>query len=71
MPEGKAQAGRIAVYLPPQNKRSTSARGHRRDLMTGFSASLGAKPQWIKTTWADLLPNLAAGKCDIAVVAYR
>lgn len=37
------------------------------DLMTGFSASLGAKPQWIKTTWANLLPDLAAGKCDIAV----
>ncbi|MEZ2298881.1 transporter substrate-binding domain-containing protein [Variovorax sp. RCC_210] len=37
------------------------------DLMTGFSTSLGAKPEWIKTTWANLLPDLAAGKCDIAV----
>ena len=37
------------------------------DLMTGFSASLGAKPEWVKTTWANLLPDLAAGKCDIAV----
>jgi len=37
------------------------------DLMTRFAASLGARPQWIKTTWANLLPDLAAGKCDIAV----
>ena len=37
------------------------------DLMAPFAASLGAKPQWIKTTWANLLPDLAAGKCDIAV----
>ncbi len=35
--------------------------------MTGFSASLGAKPEWVKTTWANLLPDLSAGKCDIAV----
>jgi cyclohexadienyl dehydratase len=37
------------------------------DLMVPFAASLGAKPQWIKTTWANLLPDLAAGWCDIAV----
>ncbi|MDB5846927.1 MAG: ArtI protein, partial [Rhodoferax sp.] len=37
------------------------------DLMTGFSTSLGAKPLWVKTTWANLLPDLAAGKCDMAV----
>ena len=37
------------------------------DLMTGFGTSLGAKPEWIQTTWANLLPDLSAGKCDIAV----
>jgi cyclohexadienyl dehydratase len=37
------------------------------DLMAGFSSSLGAKPEWVKTTWANLLPDLTAGKCDIAV----
>ena len=37
------------------------------DLMTSFSASLGARPQWVKTTWANLLPDLTAGKCDMAV----
>ncbi|MDB5893291.1 MAG: ArtI protein, partial [Rhodoferax sp.] len=28
------------------------------DLMNGFAASLGAKPMWVKTTWANLLPDL-------------
>ena len=37
------------------------------DLMKSFSASLGAKPEWIKTTWANLVPALTGGKCDIAV----
>ena len=37
------------------------------DLMNGFSASLGARPMWVKTTWANLLPDLVAGKCDMAV----
>ncbi len=37
------------------------------DLMTSFSSSLGAKSEWIKTSWANLLPDLSAGKCDIAV----
>ena len=36
-------------------------------LMAGFGSSLGAKPEWVKTTWANLLPDLAASKCDIAV----
>ena len=37
------------------------------DLMNAFATSLGAKPMWVKTTWANLLPDLAAGKCDMAV----
>lgn len=37
------------------------------DLITAFSASLGAKPEWIKTSWANLMPDLTAGKCDIVV----
>ncbi len=37
------------------------------DLMQGFAKSLGVKPQWVKTTWADLLPDLTADKCDMAV----
>jgi cyclohexadienyl dehydratase len=37
------------------------------DLITGLSASLNVKPQWVKTSWANLLPDLNAGKCDMAV----
>lgn len=36
------------------------------DLMTSLAASVGAKPQFVKTTWANLLPDFVAGKCDIA-----
>jgi cyclohexadienyl dehydratase len=37
------------------------------ELMQSLAASLGAKPQFIKTTWANLLPDFVAGKCDIGV----
>lgn len=37
------------------------------DLVNGLAGSLGAKPAWVKTTWANLLPDLVADKCDIAV----
>jgi len=48
-------------------KPDTAYEGIDVDLMTSFSSSLGAKPAWIKTTWANLLPDLTAGKCDIVV----
>jgi len=48
-------------------KTDASYEGIDVDLMTAFGGSLGAKPEWIKTTWANLLPDLAAGKCDMAV----
>lgn len=37
------------------------------DLMQTLATALKAKPQFIKTTWANLLPDFVAGKCDIAV----
>jgi cyclohexadienyl dehydratase len=37
------------------------------DLMQNLATTLKAKPQFIKTTWANLLPDFVAGKCDIAV----
>lgn len=37
------------------------------DLVDSLAASLGAKPVWVKTTWANLLPDLVADRCDIAV----
>ncbi|MDP9931504.1 cyclohexadienyl dehydratase [Variovorax paradoxus] len=67
----KAAALRICTpgdYKPFSfQKADGSFEGIDVDLMTGFSASLGAKPEWVKTTWANLLPDLAAGKCDMAV----
>ncbi|RQS21384.1 transporter substrate-binding domain-containing protein [Burkholderia sp. Bp8998] len=36
------------------------------DLMNSLASELGAKPQFAKTTWANLLPDFVAGKCDIA-----
>jgi len=37
------------------------------DLTTSLAAAIGAKVEFVKTTWANLLPDFAAGKCDIAV----
>lgn len=37
------------------------------DLMASLTASLGVKPEWIKTSWSNLMPDLMAGKCDMAV----
>jgi len=55
-------------YKPFSFQRTDSSyEGIDVDLVTAFSNGLGAKPEWIKTTWANLLPSLAAGKCDIAV----
>ena len=37
------------------------------DLTTSLAAAIGAKVEFVKTSWANLLPDFAAGKCDIAV----
>jgi cyclohexadienyl dehydratase len=37
------------------------------DLMASLTTSLGVKPQWVKTSWANLMPDMVAGKCDISV----
>ena len=37
------------------------------DLTTSLAAAIGAKVEFVKTTWANLLPDFASGKCDIAV----
>jgi cyclohexadienyl dehydratase len=35
------------------------------DLMTSLASTLGAKPQFVKTTWATLIGDFTSGKCDI------
>jgi cyclohexadienyl dehydratase len=36
------------------------------DLMSSLAATLGVKPEFVKTTWANLMADFAAGKCEIA-----
>jgi cyclohexadienyl dehydratase len=37
------------------------------DLATSLAAAIGAKLELVKTSWANLVPDFAAGKCDIAI----
>jgi cyclohexadienyl dehydratase len=37
------------------------------DLMQSLATSLGVKVEYVKTTWANLLADFTANKCDIAV----
>ena len=37
------------------------------DLMASLSTSLGVKPQWVKSSWSNLMGDLTGGKCDMAV----
>ena len=37
------------------------------DLMQSLATSLGVKVEYVKTTWANLLADFTASKCDIAV----
>jgi len=37
------------------------------DLMASLTKSLGVKSEWVKTSWANLMPDMVAGKCDMAV----
>ena len=37
------------------------------DLMQSLASSLAVKVEYVKTTWANLLPDFVARKCDIAV----
>ena len=37
------------------------------DLMASFTGSLSVKPEWVKTSWANLMADMTSGKCDMAV----
>lgn len=36
------------------------------DLMDSLAASMGVKTEFVKTTWAKMMDDFTAGKCDIA-----
>ena len=67
------QAGVLRICSPGDykpfsfKKPDGSFEGIDVDLMTSFTTSLGVKPQWIQTSWANMMPDMVAGKCDIAV----
>ncbi len=66
-PALSASARRVTTSPSVSRRRTQATRGSTSTSVTAFSNSLNAKPEWIKTTWANLLPDLTAGKCDIAV----
>lgn len=37
------------------------------DLAQSLAGAIGAKLELVKTSWANLVPDFAAGKCDIAI----
>ena len=37
------------------------------DLAQSLAAALGARLELVKTSWANLLPDFGAGKCDVAI----
>ena len=37
------------------------------DLAQSLAAAMGTKLEMVKTSWANLLPDFTAGKCDIAI----
>lgn len=37
------------------------------DLVQSLAAAIGAKVEYVKSSWANLLPDFAAGKCDIGI----
>jgi len=37
------------------------------DLASSLATAIGAKLELVKTSWANLVPDFAAGKCDIAI----
>lgn len=37
------------------------------DLANSLATAIGAKLELVKTSWANLVPDFAAGKCDIAI----
>ncbi len=67
-----AESGMLRVCTPGDYKPFSFQRtdggyeGLDVDLMGSLATALGAKPQFVKTTWANLMKDFAAGKCDIA-----
>ncbi|WP_018157719.1 transporter substrate-binding domain-containing protein [Demetria terragena] len=51
------------TYVDPKSKKRT---GIDVDMAKNLAASLGAKVEWVSTSWKDLMPDFLA-RCDIAM----
>jgi cyclohexadienyl dehydratase len=66
------QAGVLKVCTPGDYKPFSFAladgsfEGLDVDLMASLAASLGIKTQFVKTSWAKLMDDFTAGRCDVA-----
>jgi cyclohexadienyl dehydratase len=66
------KAGFLKVCSPGDYKPFSFAQADGRfegldvDLMDSLAASMGLKAEFVKTTWAKLMKDFTAGKCDIA-----
>ena len=66
------KAGVLKICSPGDYKPFSFMQGDGRfegldvDLMESRAASLGVKTEFVKTTWAKMMDDFTAGKCDIA-----
>ena len=66
------KAGVLKICSPGDYKPFSFMQGDGRfegldvDLMESLAASLGVKTEFVKTTWAKMMDDFTAGKCDIA-----
>lgn len=67
-----AESGTLRVCTPGDYKPFSFQRpdggfeGLDVDLMGSLATALNAKPRFVKTTWATLMQDFTAGKCDVA-----
>jgi len=68
MKAGVLRACTPGDYKPFSFQRSDGAfEGLDVDLAQSLAASMGVKLELVKTSWANLLPDFGAGKCDVAI----
>jgi cyclohexadienyl dehydratase len=68
MKAGVLRACTPGDYKPFSFQRADGAfEGLDIDLAQSLAASMGVKLELVKTSWANLLPDFGAGKCDVAI----
>lgn len=68
MTQGQLRVCTTGDYKPYSYRRADGDyEGIDIELARSLAESLGVEVQWVQTTWKTLLPDVVAGKCDIAV----